>query len=218
MADYHVKAEIGSWPACRREAAARLPAVRDALPRDGERVPAFGCGTSLHLARADAALLEARGLRPVSRSPSVASGVQAVPRRADERGGPVRPWTESHPATEYRHGPNSVARPGRPTRMSGDDPDGPADDVAAPGAACAASDLDPMARLVLAQRPAEAHARARGTAARRRRPTRPGPAVTHARAQETAARRRRPTRPGPAIAHARVRGTDPDRPRPVVLS
>src|SRR4051812_50097995 len=61
LADYHVETEIDSQPSCWREAAARLPAVRDALPRDGERVAVFGCGTSLYMARADAALREAQG-------------------------------------------------------------------------------------------------------------------------------------------------------------
>lgn len=62
MARYHVLAEIESQPSCWREAAARAGDVRDALPRAGERVAVFGCGTSLFMARAYAARREARGL------------------------------------------------------------------------------------------------------------------------------------------------------------
>jgi fructoselysine-6-P-deglycase FrlB-like protein len=273
LADYHVESEIDSQPSCWREAAARLPAVRDALPRDGERVAVFGCGTSLYMARAYAALREARGLGvtdafaaselpfgrdyerhiAISRSGTTTEVLDAVGRLtgevtavtavagspfkpgtrtvvlefADERsvvqtrfatsalallraslGEPVpdgdgeralaqplaqewldaeqitflgrgwtngladeaalkareaaRLWTESYPAMEYRHGPISIAQPGRLTWMFGEAPDGLADDVAATGAAYATSDLDPMAQLVLAQRLAVAHARARG--------------------------------------------------------
>lgn len=60
LPDHHVEAEIDGQPSCRREAA-RLPDVRDALPRDGERVAVFGCDTSLYTARAHAALREAKG-------------------------------------------------------------------------------------------------------------------------------------------------------------
>src|SRR3569833_3275585 len=61
LADYLVEAEIVTQPSCWLEAAARLPGVREALPRDGERVAVFGCGTSLYMARAYAALREAKG-------------------------------------------------------------------------------------------------------------------------------------------------------------
>ncbi len=272
MADYHVAAEIESQPACWREAAARLDGVRDALPRDGERVAVFGCGTSFYMARAYAALRESLGrgltdafaasefpfgrtydrhiaitrsgtttevLQAIERLPeataitavpdaSFAEGTRAVVLEfADERSvvqtrfattalallraslgedipvrdaeralaEPIRPewleaeqitflgrgwtlglaeeaalkareaarlWTESYPAMEYRHGPISIAQPGRLTWMFGPPPDGLRDDVAATGAAFATSDLDPMAHLVVAQRLAVAHARERG--------------------------------------------------------
>ncbi|WP_285630747.1 SIS domain-containing protein [Actinoallomurus iriomotensis] len=272
MADYHVEAEIDSQPSCWRQAAERLPGVRDALPRDGERVAVFGCGTSLYMAKAYAALREARGLgvtdafaaselpygrdydrhvaitrsgtttevlRALERLPGttvitavpdapVPAGTRTVVLEfADERsvvqtrfatsalallraslgdpvpdadavralGEPLAPewleagqitflgsgwtvgladeaalkareaaqlWTESYPAMEYRHGPISIAQPGRLTWMFGSAPDGLAEDVAAAGAAFAASDLDPMAHLIVAQRLAVAHARARG--------------------------------------------------------
>jgi fructoselysine-6-P-deglycase FrlB-like protein len=272
VADHHVDAEIDSQPSCWRKAAARLPDVRAALPRDGERVAVLGCGTSLFMAEAYAGLREARGLgltdafaaselpfdrdydryvaitrsgtttevlRAIERLPqatvitavpgaSFAAGTRAVVLEfADERsivqtrfatatlallraslGEPVpaddaeralavelapewleaeqitflgqgwtvglaheaalkareaaQLWTESYPAMEYRHGPISIAQPGRLTWMFGPAPDGLAEDVAATGATYVTGDLDPMAHLIVAQRLAVAHAYARG--------------------------------------------------------
>ncbi|RBM17809.1 SIS domain-containing protein [Streptomyces sp. PT12] len=72
-------------------------------------------------------------------------------------------WTEAYPAMEYRHGPVSIAAPGRVVWVFGAAPDGLADDVAATGATLAAEPAaDPMARLVAAQRLAVAVALARG--------------------------------------------------------
>lgn len=63
---------------------------------------------------------------------------------------------------EYRHGPISIAQPGRLTWVFGKAPAGLADQVAATGAEFVTSDLDPMAHLVLAQRLAVARAEAKG--------------------------------------------------------
>lgn len=72
-------------------------------------------------------------------------------------------WAESYPAMEYRHGPISIAAPGRVTWMFGEPPAGLADDVAATGATFVASgELDPMAHLVVAQRVAVAAAQRAG--------------------------------------------------------
>ncbi|WP_448812234.1 SIS domain-containing protein [Agromyces bauzanensis] len=71
-------------------------------------------------------------------------------------------WTESYPAMEYRHGPISIAAPGRVTWHFGDAPEGLADEVATAGARFEAGRLDPMAELVRAQRVALERARARG--------------------------------------------------------
>lgn len=71
-------------------------------------------------------------------------------------------WTESYPAMEYRHGPISIAAPGRVTWHFGDAPPGLADEVIATGARFEAGRLDPMAELVRAQRVALQRARARG--------------------------------------------------------
>ena len=71
-------------------------------------------------------------------------------------------WTESYPAMEYRHGPISIAAPGRVTWHFGEAPDGLGEEVAATGARFEAGRLDAMAELVRAQRVALERARAKG--------------------------------------------------------
>jgi fructoselysine-6-P-deglycase FrlB-like protein len=71
-------------------------------------------------------------------------------------------WTESYPAMEYRHGPISITGPGRAAWMFGAAPAGLAADVAATGGTFLATDLDPMADLIRAQRFALAVAAHRG--------------------------------------------------------
>lgn len=71
-------------------------------------------------------------------------------------------WAEAYPAMEYRHGPISIAAPGRAVWAFGEVPPGLAGDVARTGAAFVHSGRDPLAELVLAQRLAVALAAARG--------------------------------------------------------
>lgn len=71
-------------------------------------------------------------------------------------------WAESYPAMDYRHGPISIAEPGRLVWSFGSPPEGLADDVAATGARLITSDLDPMAHLIVAQRMAVGLAERRG--------------------------------------------------------
>jgi len=73
-----------------------------------------------------------------------------------------RSWTEAYPAMEYRHGPISIAGPGRVTWMLGAAPEGLREQVEATGGTFVESGLDPMAELVRAQRVAVARAFARG--------------------------------------------------------
>ncbi|WP_219601673.1 SIS domain-containing protein [Nonomuraea indica] len=73
-----------------------------------------------------------------------------------------RSWTEAYPAMEYRHGPISIAGPGRVTWMFGQAPEGLREQVEATGGAFRQSGLDPMAELVTAQRVSVARAFARG--------------------------------------------------------
>ena len=61
-------------------------------------------------------------------------------------------WTEAYPAMEYRHGPISVARPGRAVWSLGELPEGLAEQVAATGAYLERRTLDPVAELVRVQR------------------------------------------------------------------
>ncbi|GLX95664.1 sugar isomerase [Herbidospora sp. NBRC 101105] len=74
----------------------------------------------------------------------------------------ARAWTESYPAMEYRHGPISIAGPGRVTWMLGDAPEGLAAEVLDCGGAFVESARDPMAELVKIQRVAVARALAHG--------------------------------------------------------
>ncbi|MFI6320741.1 SIS domain-containing protein [Nonomuraea sp. NPDC050556] len=73
-----------------------------------------------------------------------------------------RSWTEAYPAMEYRHGPISIAGPGRVTWMLGTAPEGLREQVEVTGGTFVESARDPMAELVLAQRVAVARAFARG--------------------------------------------------------
>lgn len=67
-------------------------------------------------------------------------------------------WAEAYSAMEYRHGPISIAQPGRLSWMFGPAPAGLAEQVAATGAEFVDHDVDPMVDLVLAQRVAVARA------------------------------------------------------------
>lgn len=71
-------------------------------------------------------------------------------------------WAEAYPAMDYRHGPISIAQPGRGVWIFGEPPAGLVDDITATGAAVETSSGDPMAHLVLAQRVAVAISQGRG--------------------------------------------------------
>jgi fructoselysine-6-P-deglycase FrlB-like protein len=60
-------------------------------------------------------------------------------------------WTESYPQMEYRHGPISIAEPGRVVWVFGEPVPGLLDDVSATGATVVCDPLDPVADLVRAQ-------------------------------------------------------------------
>jgi fructoselysine-6-P-deglycase FrlB-like protein len=61
-------------------------------------------------------------------------------------------WAEAYPAMEYRHGPISIAAPGRAVWAFGEVPAGLEKEVIDTGATFEHSDLDPMADLVRLQR------------------------------------------------------------------
>jgi fructoselysine-6-P-deglycase FrlB-like protein len=71
-------------------------------------------------------------------------------------------WAESYPAMDYRHGPISIAAPGRAVWAFGEVPPGLPEDVGRTGAAFIHHDGDPMASLVAAQRLAVALAVRKG--------------------------------------------------------
>jgi fructoselysine-6-P-deglycase FrlB-like protein len=71
-------------------------------------------------------------------------------------------WTEAYPLFEYRHGPISIAAPGRVIWSLSALDDAVAAELARTGATVVADDHDPLASLVLAQRTAVALAEARG--------------------------------------------------------
>lgn len=71
-------------------------------------------------------------------------------------------WAEAYPAMDYRHGPISIAQPGRITWIFGEVPEGLESDVKAMGAHFEKSDEDPMVHLVYAQRVAVAISQNRG--------------------------------------------------------
>ena len=72
-------------------------------------------------------------------------------------------WAEAYPAMDYRHGPMSIAEPGRTTWMLGQAPVGLAKQVIATGANWRESGkLDPLVDLVYAQRIAIAISEGRG--------------------------------------------------------
>ncbi|HUR02793.1 MAG TPA: SIS domain-containing protein [Nonomuraea sp.] len=73
-----------------------------------------------------------------------------------------RSWTEAYPAMEYRHGPISIAGPGRVTWMLGIAPEGLREQVVETGGTFFQTGLDPMAELIRAQRVAVARAFAKG--------------------------------------------------------
>lgn len=61
-------------------------------------------------------------------------------------------WTESYPALEYRHGPISIAQPGRVVWSLGETPSGLAADVAPTGALFVETLSDPLVDLLRIQR------------------------------------------------------------------
>jgi fructoselysine-6-P-deglycase FrlB-like protein len=71
-------------------------------------------------------------------------------------------WAESYPAMDYRHGPISIAEPGRAVWAFGEIPPGLPEEVGRTGATFILHQLDPMASLVAAQRLAVALAQRKG--------------------------------------------------------
>lgn len=77
----HVERELASQPDCWREVVDSFDRYDRALPAPGERVAVGGCGTSLYMARAYAAMREAAGLGETDAFPAS----EFPPRRAYNR-------------------------------------------------------------------------------------------------------------------------------------
>lgn len=74
----------------------------------------------------------------------------------------VQGWTESYPAMEYRHGPISIAAPGRVTWLFGTQPEGLDNDMAITGALYIHTDKHPLAELARVHKVTLERARVRG--------------------------------------------------------
>lgn len=74
----------------------------------------------------------------------------------------VQGWTESYPAMEYRHGPISIAAPGRVVWLFGEEPEGLDEDVARTGALYIQTDKHPLAELARVHKVTLERARVRG--------------------------------------------------------
>ncbi|MFI2565864.1 SIS domain-containing protein [Paenarthrobacter sp. NPDC018779] len=74
----------------------------------------------------------------------------------------VQGWTESYPAMEYRHGPISIAAPGRVTWLFGNQPEGLDQDMAVTGALYIHADKHPLAELARVHKVTLERARVRG--------------------------------------------------------
>lgn len=71
-------------------------------------------------------------------------------------------WAEAYPAMDYRHGPLSIAQPGRCVWVFGSIDESLIADIKKTGALLEMSTLDPLAHLIRAQRTAIAIAKKRG--------------------------------------------------------
>lgn len=74
----------------------------------------------------------------------------------------VQGWTESYPAMEYRHGPISIAAPGRVTWLFGNQPEGLDADMAVTGALYITTAKHPLAELARVHKVTLERARVRG--------------------------------------------------------
>ncbi|UKA51236.1 SIS domain-containing protein [Arthrobacter sp. FW305-123] len=74
----------------------------------------------------------------------------------------VQGWTESYPAKEYRHGPISIAAPGRVTWLFGTQPEGLDTDMAVTGALYIHTEKHPLAELARVHKVTLERARVRG--------------------------------------------------------
>jgi fructoselysine-6-P-deglycase FrlB-like protein len=92
----------------------------------------------------DSALIEAEQVTFLGRGWTVGLAAEAALKLRES----CQAWAEAYPAMEYRHGPISIAAPGRVVWAFGEVPAGLEREVADTGAIFEHGDLDPMADLV----------------------------------------------------------------------
>ena len=96
----------------------------------------------------DPALIDAEQITFLGRGWTVGLAAEAALKLRES----CQAWAEAYPAMEYRHGPISIAAPGRAVWAFGEVPAGLQREVADAGAAFEHSELDPMADLVRVHR------------------------------------------------------------------
>jgi len=135
-----------------RFATSTLALLRTSLGQDLSRVVA-DAETALST-EADPALAEAEQITFVGRRWTIGLAHEAALKLRES----CLAWAESYPAMEYRHGPISIAAPGRAVWAFGDVPAGLRKEVDDAGAAFEHSELDPMAELLRVHRICEVRA------------------------------------------------------------
>ncbi|WP_078661125.1 hypothetical protein [Streptomyces sp. NRRL B-24484] len=176
----HVEAETVGRPAHWAEAAAVVAADPGGPPSPGERTAVVDCGTSLHVAQAQAQLREHGGqgetdartalTGPLPEALIDAAEVaflgagwsgglanEAAPRRRKA----ALLWSEAHSAVEFRHGSIGIAAPDTASWMPGAALDGLADQVRDTGAHPVESRFDPVAEPLRVHWPSVVRATAR---------------------------------------------------------
>lgn len=158
LADRHVVLDFADERSVvqTRFATTTLAALRVCLGTDVE--PLVADAERALAAELDPELLVAEQLTFLGRGWTTGLAYEAALKMREAAG----TWAEAYPAMEYRHGPISIAGPGRVTWMLGDPPAGLADEVLRTGGRFEHGRLDPLAELIRAQRLAVAAAQARG--------------------------------------------------------
>lgn len=124
----------------------------------GEDISAAAADARIALTRNITSVLDAEQFTFVGRAWTIGLAHEAALKMRES----AQQWTESYPAMDYRHGPIAIAQPGRVVWSLGQTPSGLGEEIRATGAIFIASDLDPLAELVVAQRAALGLALARG--------------------------------------------------------
>ena len=135
-----------------RFATSTMALLRTSLGQDLTRV--VGDAETALAADPDPVLVEAEQIAFLGRGWTIGLASEAALKLRES----CLAWAESYPAMEYRHGPISLAAPGRAVWAFGDVPAGLRKEVDDTGAAFEHSELDPMAELLRVHRLCEVRA------------------------------------------------------------